>query len=390
MLKRRPAESRALTSSSSGSYLVGFSCTFVARSEREKPAYEYVDGLRDEVQNVVDDHFPGATVLLVADTGEPSGSDPVALQVTGDDMEKLRELSKQVQATLTAIPGAIDVRDNAGNKRLDIRMTPRRESLDFYGITHDELASQVRFAMSDQEVGRFAIDGVDEDLDIRKGTAWPSRQGRMGGPTRMDELVSMRVFRTNGETVPVMAVVEPAIEPAPLSITRDDGQRSIAIMSKVQGRVASEVIADLTPKLDELQKTWPPGYRYRMGGEAEEAAEAFGSAGKMMFVSLFMVFGLLVLLFGSFTQPFIIIEEHKTVRILEVIETMGTVPISRIWDDVRFGISHLGNISHVAVVAHAKWIEILTKVFGPLTKAKVQYFDKSEIEKAREWLRTAE
>ena len=69
---------------------------------------------------------------------------------------------------------------------------------------------------------------------------------------------------------------------------------------------------------------------------------------------------------------------------------MGTVPISRIWDDVRFGISHLGNISHVAVVAHAKWIEILTKVFGPLTKAKVQYFDKSEIEKAREWLRTAE
>jgi len=291
---------------STGAYLVGFSCTFVPRIDREMPAYEYVDDLRDEIQAGVDEKFPGGTVLLVADTGEPTGSDPVSLQITGDNMDTLRELSKQVQATLSEIPGAVDVRDNAGNKRLDIRLTPRREALDFYNITHDELASQVRYAMSDQEIGRYAIDGVDEDLDIRMGTSWPSRNGALGGPTRMEELVSMRVFRSNGETVPVMAVVQPTIEPAPISITREDGQRSIAVMSKVHGRVASEIIADLTPQLDVLMKSWPAGYSYSMGGEAEEAAEAFGSAGQMMFVSMFMVFGLLVLLFGSFTQPFII------------------------------------------------------------------------------------
>jgi hypothetical protein len=48
------------------------------------------------------------------------------------------------------------------------------------------------------------------------------------------------------------------------------------------------------------------------------------------------------------------------------------------------------SISHVATVAHARWIEILTKAIGPLAKARVRYFDISEIEDAREWLRTAE
>ncbi|MCG6156338.1 efflux RND transporter permease subunit [Rubinisphaera margarita] len=291
---------------SSGSYFVGFSCTFVARELRDLPAYGYTDDLRAEVEEAVESHFPGSSVSLAADTGQPTSGDPVQLQIVGDDMDKLRELSLQVQSEISEIPGTIDARDNLGNKRLDIRLLPRREALDFYDITHDQLASQVRYAMDSQEVGRFAVDGVDEDLDIRMGTSWPSRNGHLGGPTRMDELVSMRVYRPTGETVPLMAVVEPVLQPAPLSITREDGQRSITVSSKVQGRVASEVTDELTPKLDKLSETWPAGYGYHMGGEAEEAAEAFGSAGQMMFISLFMVFGLLVLLFGSFTQPFII------------------------------------------------------------------------------------
>jgi len=288
-------------------YLVGFSCRFTPRDERELAAYKYVDVLRAELTAAVSARFAGATLVLQAETGKPEAGDPIQLEIVGDSMGTLRELSQQVQTALRAIPGAVDVRDNLGNVQVDIKLRPKREALDFYNITHDELASQIRFAMSDQEIGKFAIGGVEEDLDIRLGIAWPSRRGALGGPTRLTELVSMRVFQQDGSTVPAMAVLETDIGTSPISITRQGGQRSIMVSAKNQTRLPSEILADLTPRLDALQTTWPSGYRYRIAGEAEEAAEAFGSAGYAMIVALFLVFALLVMLFGSFAQPFIIL-----------------------------------------------------------------------------------
>lgn len=288
-------------------YLVGFSCRFLPREERDLPAYEYVDGLRAEIIDAVNQKFAGVNVILQAETGEPSAGDPIQIEIVGDSIETLRELSKQVQNTLRETPGAVDVRDNLGNVQVDIQLEPKREALDFYDISHEELASQVRYAMGDQEIGKFVVGNNDDDLEIRMGLAWPSRQGSLGGPTRLSELVSVRVFQQDGGTVPAMAVLEPNVGTSPISITRQDGSRSIIVSAKNQDRLPSEIIADVTPKLDTQANSWPSGFRYKFGGEAEESAEAFGSAGYAMVVALFLVFALLVMLFGSFAQPFIIL-----------------------------------------------------------------------------------
>ncbi|MCR9116805.1 MAG: efflux RND transporter permease subunit [bacterium] len=308
--QKSPMSGGALTDAltpTSGHYLVGFSSVFKPLEERDFPAYEYTDELRDEIVAVVDENFPGGTVVLTAETGKPEAGDPVQVEIIGNEMETLRTLSKQAQEALRQVKGAVDVRDNLGNMQVDIKLEPKREALDFYGITHEELASQIRFAMSDQEIGKFAIGGVAEDLEIRLGTAWPSRKGALGGPQLMQELMTVRVFRPGGETVPIMSVVQQKTGSSPLSITRQDGQRSILVSSKIKDRVATEVVNDLTPKLQELQKNWPAGYSFRTAGEAQEAEETFGSSGQAMGVALFLVFALLVLLFRSFTQPFIIV-----------------------------------------------------------------------------------
>ena len=288
-------------------YLVGFSCRFRPRKDRDLPAYEYVDGLRQQLAGAIDQQFAGANVILQAETGEPSAGDPIQIEIVGDSTETLRELSKQVQSSLRDTPGAVDIRDNLGNVQVDIQLRPKREALDFYDISHDELASQVRYAMGDQEVGNFAVGNSDDDLEIRMGLAWPSRLGALGGPTRLSELVSVRVFQKDGSTVPASSVLDSNVGTSPISITRQGGQRSIIVSSKNQTRLPAEIIADVTPKLEALRTNWPPGYWYRLGGEAEESAEAFGSAGYAMAVALFLVFALLVMLFGSFAQPFIIL-----------------------------------------------------------------------------------
>src|SRR5690606_8328725 len=92
---------------SEAAYLVGFSCVFTPRNQRDRMAFEYVDELRAEITDAVDRRFPGANVTLLAETGEPEPGDPIQLEIIGDDMEVLRQLSNEVQLALERVPGAV-------------------------------------------------------------------------------------------------------------------------------------------------------------------------------------------------------------------------------------------------------------------------------------------
>ena len=56
-----------------------------------------------------------------------------------------------------------------------------------------------------------------------------------------------------------------------------------------------------------MSKGWPAGYAYSFGGETAETAETFASAGVTLVIAVVLIFGVLVLVFGSFAQAFILI-----------------------------------------------------------------------------------
>ena len=288
----------------SGSYLVGFSTILTPESEREKISVEYFDELRTEL-NTAMRQYPGASVVVNGQSaGE--GGDPIEIELSGTDMDRLRQISGEVQLALRQVTGAIDVRDDLGALRSDIKLIPRREALNFYGLADDDLATQGRYLMTDNDIGDFPIGGGEEDLEIRLSTQWASRNGGIGGATRMDELLSLPLFTQEGKNIPGSQVFEIEQGEAPLSITHKDAQRTVTVLAKNKGRTVGEIVADLEPKLIEMKKEWGQGYDYNFAGELETQGETFGSAGQMALVSLFLIFAVLVIQFSSFTQPFII------------------------------------------------------------------------------------
>ncbi|MDZ7699765.1 MAG: efflux RND transporter permease subunit [Deltaproteobacteria bacterium] len=287
------------------SHYVGFSCIFTELDKRDKMAFEYLEDLRRDLEAGLVS-YPGSLLVLTPQTGGSTTEDPIQVEITGDDMEMLRNISLQVQAALRDIPGASDIRDNLGPPRLDLKLQPNREALDFYNISQEDLAYQVRFAMTDEKIGKFPLPGTADDLDIRLGMAWPSRQGAPGGPTNLEELSMIRPFRPDGRTVSGLAVVDPIIGEAPICITHKGGQRAVTVLAKTQGRTVTDILNDLDPVLKKIKAKWPAGTNYHFGGEAEASAETYASAGKMFIMAIFLVFALLAIQFGSFTQPFII------------------------------------------------------------------------------------
>ena len=292
---------------SEGSYLLGFSAVFKPKDEREQISYEYLDDLRKELQTALD-NYPGALLVLNEQQSGQSG-DPIQIEITGSNLSQLREISQQVQMALRQIPGATDVRDSLGALQPDLRLIPKREELSFYGLSEQQLTSQAQYYTRAIDVGDFALGGDEEDIEIRLSTAWPSRNGRVGGPTRRDELLSVRFFSDDPdeELISASAVVDAVQAEAPLSIARRDGRRTATVLAKNENRTVGEILAQLEPKLQSMKQSWPSGYSYSFGGETEDQAETFGSAGQALALAVFLVFAVLVLQLGSFRQPFIIL-----------------------------------------------------------------------------------
>ncbi|MEM9008865.1 MAG: efflux RND transporter permease subunit, partial [Cyanobacteria bacterium P01_F01_bin.86] len=293
----------------SADYFIGFSAIFVDREQRQRQSYEYIRDLRRDLQENILRDYPGATLTMQYPISG-GGDDPIQVEISGDDMQDLREISVQVQQALREIPGTMDVRDDLGNLREDYKLIPKREALNFYGLTQEDLAAQGRYLMIDNDIGDFPIGSGEEDIEILMSTLWPSRQGEVGGPSRQDEFQSIRFITPEGNTVPAEVVLEPSPDAVPLSITHRNGQRTVTVLAKTvpgAGVYDANVLEALTPKLEKLKESWPQGYNYRFGGDAETSDETFGSAGQMLVVAIFLVFAVLVLQFGSYSQPFIII-----------------------------------------------------------------------------------
>ena len=302
---------------SSADYFVGLSAVFTERSQRQQDSFTYLAGLRQILEDEVIRDYPGAVLSLQYERAGGS-EDPIQVEIYGNDLQILRQISGQVQQALREIPGTMDVRDDLGNLRDDYKLVPKREALDFYGISQDDLGAQGRYLLTDSAIGDFSVGSGEEDLEIRLSTQWPSRGGDIGGPTGLDEFATLRFVTPAGQVLPGNALLTRVPDAVPLSITHRNAQRSVTVLAKTipgSDTFDSEVLAALQPQLEALQydpsspanaERWPRGYTYRFGGDADTTGETFSSAGQMLVIAIFLVFAVLVLQFGSYTQPFII------------------------------------------------------------------------------------
>lgn len=285
---------------------IGFSAMFVDRSERDADSYVLADELRQELSDHLSQRVAAAQLLVVPESSSPSAGDPIEIQLLGGDMQQLQELSRQVQALLRTTAGVVDVRDNIGMLKPQLALQPDREAAHFFGLDHQMLAAQLRIAFSSDVIGQFVTTDGTDDIDIRLGTEWPSRPREAGGPRNIEELSQIRAYTNDGRSIALSQVVQPRQDEAAISISHVNGERAITVMAKNEGRTVGEIMAQLAPELQRLQQSWPANYRYVIGGESADTSETFGSALVALVIAVVLVVGVLVLLFSSFRQAFII------------------------------------------------------------------------------------
>ena len=83
------------------------------------------------------------------------------------------------------------------------------------------------------------------------------------------------------------------------------------------------------------------------------------------------------------------IHEHGKIRVLFQMRDFHGWTAGAMWEDLKFDLKHWKDIERLAIVGDAKWEAGMAVFCKPFTVAKIQYFDSSEIDQAKEWLEIA-
>ena len=145
--------------------------------------------------------------------------DPIYAQLTGRDIDELREAASALKERLAEYAGVYDITDSfsEGKQELEFGIKPAGETL---GLSPQDMALQVRQAFYGEEAQRVQR-GRD---DVRVMVRYPEEQRRSLG-----DLEDMRIRTPDGQEVPFsqVAVVEPGRGFA--SIRRVDRRREVNV-----------------------------------------------------------------------------------------------------------------------------------------------------------------
>ena len=224
------------------------------------------------------------------------GEREMSFSILSSDGAALSSFVSRLEGEMRAVPGFRNVASVGAIDRPEIRITPRYDDAAAVGVTPEAIADTVRVAtLGDVAANLAKFNAGDRLVPIRVQINEKAR-------TDLKTIEQLRVLSVSGKAVPLASVANVEFSRGPSSIDR---------FSRVRRAVIG---ADLAPGLalgdarEQFQKIverigMPNGVRLEASGDAEiqdEVANGFLSA---MATGLMIVFGVLVLLFGSVFQP---------------------------------------------------------------------------------------
>lgn len=225
------------------------------------------------------------------------GGDPVAIQLTGHDFDRLSAAAEALKQRYREYPGLYDIQDSfdRGEQEIQLRLRPEADLL---GLSTRDLGQQVRAAFFGAEAQRIQR-GRD---DVRVMVRLPKEQ-RMS----MASLDAMKIRTPDGVEVPFNQVAQVEIGAGYSTIRRVDRQRVVTVSADADKAAVdiNAIAADLELFMDDLLTDYPD-LRYNFEGELREQSESLGSLAYGVIFVLFAIYALLAIPFRSYLQPFMV------------------------------------------------------------------------------------
>ncbi len=265
---------------------------FLELQERKETTYKTVEQIRERVKDI-----PGGKITIASEEeGPPTGS-PINIEISGDNFQVLGDIAKKIKNILVEIPYVEDVRDNFVEGIPSVQVKVDRQKAALFGLTTDAIGFALKSAYNGLQVSTFREKNDDYDITV---------QLKEGDRKVVDVLHELMLPTPAGVMVPLSTLAEINFVGSIGDIVRINNERVVTVKAnvdedKVPGPVVREQAAKILEKFD-----MPPGYKIKFTGEFEFQQESEDFLSKAFMVALLLIFLILVSMFNSIVQPFII------------------------------------------------------------------------------------
>jgi multidrug efflux pump subunit AcrB len=291
----------------------------IALREGHAPTETYRKKLREELaQRLPGVRFYFQPADIISQVLNFGLSAPLDVEVEGRDLEKSMEIARTLAMRIRAIPGAVDVRIPQVLDHPALAVDVDRERAAQVGLAQRDVANNLLTSLSSSSlvspsfwvspengvnylvVAQTPIEktGSVDELRGMPLTTGSHPVSEPGSPPGSEASLSPAVAPYLG----AIATVRPSQSKA--LVSHDMVQRIIEVQAGVEGRDLGGVAADIQRVMRETKL--PPGVTLRLRGQSESMTSSFKSLGMGLILAAVLVYMLMVVLYQSWLDPFII------------------------------------------------------------------------------------
>lgn len=268
----------------------------ITRSEkRDMTADEIVEQLRETVRT--SGYFTN-TWISKERQGPPVGR-AISIQISGNDNNRRRMITDDMVRWFENIKGTRDLNRSDEEKKLELRISINQDTASRLGVSPLSIGQTIRAAFTG--VVATEIQTPDELIQYRVLLDENSRNS-------LNTLQNLKILNNQNKLIPLSHLIQKEKRPMISRIGHYNGDRTTTIDMEVDRDILAPT--ELMEKFKEKYKDFEldnPGFEISIGGEAETSAQTIRDMIIAAVISISIIFFILILLFRSFTQSFMVL-----------------------------------------------------------------------------------
>jgi CzcA family heavy metal efflux pump len=267
------------------------------KANRQRSTDAVIAELRQQLNTTVPSiewEFAGILGDLIGDlTWSPR---PIEIKLFSTDVEWLKQKAPEVQAQLDKVQGVVDSFDGLERTGQSLSLRVRSNDVARFGLTVNDVALAVNAAMLGQKSS--AILEGDRIVNIRVRMANDATR-------QIENLRELPLRSPDGRTVKLSQVADVVIEEGQLELHREDLRQLVAVSARLENRDLGSAIDDIKATLSKDASL--PADVLEFGGLYQQQQESFYNLLVVLLASVFLVFTVLLIEFGTFYEPLAIV-----------------------------------------------------------------------------------
>ncbi len=247
------------------------------------------------LQDIINSSVAGGSVRVkVPQQAEPLDA-PVLFRVSGENQKRISEVSEILQKELNKIEGTTDVRDNSPQRTFEFTVDIDTDLSSSLGILKYDVQRQVNIALKGASPTVFRKAGKEFDITVKSNIR------------SKEDLENLAIKSSvGGNKALLKEFADIKLESRKEQINRFNKKLSTSVLADVipgygAPHISLKMIRDVLPRLD------LKGTTVKDDGELNGIIKNFGYLGIASLIALFIIYIILVIEFGSLSQPVIIL-----------------------------------------------------------------------------------